>query len=180
METKLNIFVWNLTEMWNSIKNTAHCTNRAGNPVFIGLLRSAVLSRHCTNTALTLHRHCLQGNALQLQQYNKSVPILKKLTYSCPIILRSSFAYYWAFAPDLLQIPHVFAHDLRQKPKNIRNYWLSLLIRLTTTFTITSFSSVRRLSSMSKQLFDIQQKSPYRDCRKVLVGYCHPLLYREQ
>ena len=130
-------------EWTNATDNTAHCTNRAESPVFIGLLRSAVLSRHCTNTALTLHRHCLQGNALQLQQYNKSVPILKKLTYSCPIILRSSFAYYWAFAPDLLQIPHVFAHDLRQKPKNIRNYWLSLLIRLTTTFTITSFSSVR-------------------------------------
>ena len=74
----MNIFVWNLTEMWNSIKNTAHCTNRAGSSVFIGVLSSAVLSQHCTNTALTLHMHCLQGKALQLQHYNKSVPIRKK------------------------------------------------------------------------------------------------------
>ena len=89
----MNIFVWNLTEMWNSIKNTAHCTNRAGSSVFIGVLSSAVLSQHCTNTALTLHMHCLQGKALQLQHYNKSVPILKKQSHSCPIILRSSFVH---------------------------------------------------------------------------------------
>ena len=89
----MNIFVWNLTEMWNSIKNTAHCTNRAGSSVFIGVLSSAVLSQHCTNTALTLHMHCLQGKALQLQHYNKSVPILKKQSHSCPIILRSTFVH---------------------------------------------------------------------------------------
>ena len=47
-------FNTNLTEKGNLIKNTAHCTNRAGSPVFIGLLRSAVLSQHSTNTAQAL------------------------------------------------------------------------------------------------------------------------------
>ena len=47
-------FNTNLTEKGNLIVNTAHCTNRAGNPVFIGLLRSAVLSQHCNNTTHTL------------------------------------------------------------------------------------------------------------------------------
>ena len=55
-----------------------YCTNRAESPVFIGILRSVVLLQHCTNTTLTLHMHCLQSKALQLQHYNKSMPILKK------------------------------------------------------------------------------------------------------
>ena len=70
-------FNTNLTEKGNLIVNTAHCTNRAESSVFIGILGSAVLLRHCTNTTLTLHMHCLKGKTLQLQHYNKSMPILK-------------------------------------------------------------------------------------------------------
>ena len=71
-------FNTNLTEKGNLIVNTAHCTNRAENPVFIEILISVVLLQHCINTTQTLHMHCLQGIALQLQHYNKSMPILKK------------------------------------------------------------------------------------------------------
>ena len=71
-------FNTNLTEKGILIVNTAHCTNRAENPVFIEILISVVLLQHCTNTTHTLHMHCLQGIALQLQHYNKSMPILKK------------------------------------------------------------------------------------------------------
>ena len=70
-------FNTNLTEKGILIVNTAHCTNRAENPVFIEILISVVLLQHCINTTLTLHMHCLQGIALQLQHYNKSMPILK-------------------------------------------------------------------------------------------------------
>ena len=68
----------NLTEKGNLIVNTTHCTNRAESIVFIEILISVVLSQHCTNTTLTLHRHCFQAEVLQLQHYNKSMPILKK------------------------------------------------------------------------------------------------------
>ena len=71
-------FNTNLTENGILIVNTAHCTNRAENPVFIEILISVVLLQHCINTTQTLHMHCLQGIALQLQHYNKSMPILKK------------------------------------------------------------------------------------------------------
>ena len=71
-------FNTNITEKGNLIENTAHCTNHAECPVFIGIFFSAVLRLHCTNTTLTLHMHCLQSKALQLQHYNKSMQILKK------------------------------------------------------------------------------------------------------
>ena len=71
-------FNTNLTEKGILIVNTAHCTNRAENHVFIEILISVVLLQHCTNTTLTLYMHCLQGITLQLQHYNKSMPILKK------------------------------------------------------------------------------------------------------
>ena len=97
-------FNTNLTEKGNLIVNTAHCTNRAENPVFIEILISAVLLQHCTNTTLTLYMHCLHGIALQLQHYNKSMLILKiiyafteNVVTFCPnhpsINLRSSFVH---------------------------------------------------------------------------------------
>ena len=54
-------FNTNITEKVNLIENTAHCTNHAECPVFIEIFISVVLSQHCTNTALTLHRHCHQS-----------------------------------------------------------------------------------------------------------------------
>ena len=97
-------FNTNLTEKGILIVNTAHCTNRAENPVFIEILISVVLLQHCINTTLTLHMHCLQGIALQLQHYNKSMLILKiiyafteNVVTFCPnhpsINLRSSFVH---------------------------------------------------------------------------------------
>ena len=71
-------FNTNLTEKGILIVNTEQCTNRAENHVFIEILISVVLLQHYINTTLTLHMHCLQGIALQLQHYNKSMPILKK------------------------------------------------------------------------------------------------------
>ena len=71
-------FNTNLTEKGNLIVNTTHCTNSTKSPMFIEIFFSAVLRLHCTNTTLTLHMHYLQSKALQLQHYNKSMPILKK------------------------------------------------------------------------------------------------------
>ena len=71
-------FNTNLTGKGILIVNTAHCTNRAETPVFIEILISVVLLQHCINTTLTLYMHSLQSKALQLQHYNKSMPILKK------------------------------------------------------------------------------------------------------
>ena len=59
-------FNTNLTEKRNLIKNTTHCTNRAESTVSIGVLRCAVLSRHCT------------GIVFKAKHYNKSMPILKR------------------------------------------------------------------------------------------------------
>ena len=50
----------------NLIVNTAHCTNRAGSPVFIGVLRSVVLSQHCTDTTLNTAQALSSGQSITI------------------------------------------------------------------------------------------------------------------
>ena len=102
--------------------------------------------------------------------------ILYLCNHTCMYLLSEYPFLWWLYNRScyinitILVICCQLAKDLIRATKRASaTYWLSLLIRLTTTFTITSFSSVRRLSSMSKQLFDIQQKSPYRASELKLV-----------